>query len=112
MFALCLSNANKGSFVFYLLTRETSADYQTLQYAHRKDLFGSYFRIWTIHQIMKLFKGPFIYDVHKKIAFSTPLPLCPHPPTPPRPPSPSVHMGGPPPCGRPHTVNMKYTPLS
>src|SRR6218665_199034 len=83
MFALCLSNANKGSFVFSLLTRETSADYQNLQYAHRKDLCGSYFRIWTIHQIMKLFKGPFIYDVHKKIAFSTPLPLCPHGPDPP-----------------------------
>ena len=29
-----------------------------------------------------------------------------------RPPSPSVHMGRTPPCGRPHTVNMKYTPLS
>src|SRR6218665_2161323 len=84
MFALCLSNANKGSFVFYLLTRETSADYQTLQYAHRKDLCGSYFRIWTIHQILKLFKGPSIYDVHKKIAFLTPL--CPHASTWARPP--------------------------
>ena len=43
-------------------------------------------------------KGPSIYDVHKKSRFW--LPLLP------------VHMGRTPPCERPHTVDMKYTPLS
>src|SRR6218665_1020456 len=41
--------------------------------------------------------GPSIYDVHKKITFLTPSP-CPHAPDPL--------------SGRPHTVDMKYTPLS
>ena len=48
-------------------------------------------------------KEPSIYDIHKKITFLTPLPpdhMRPHGPDPP------------PPCGRPHTVDMKYTPLS
>src|SRR6218665_101244 len=46
-------------------------------------------------------EGSSIYDVHKKIRFLTPLlPL-------------STWAGPPsPPCGRPHTVDMKYTPLS
>ena len=47
-------------------------------------------------------KGSSIYDVHKKTRFSTP---------------PSVHVSTimsrtPPPCGRPHAVDMKYTWLS
>src|SRR6218665_191312 len=48
-----------------------------------------------------LYKGPSIYDVHKKITFLTPpVHMRPHGPDPL------------PPCGRPHTVDMKYTPLS
>jgi len=47
-------------------------------------------------------KGPSIYDVHKKK--SRFWPPCPHA---------STWAGHPlPPCGRPHTVDMKYTPLS
>src|SRR6218665_2876907 len=46
-------------------------------------------------------KGSSIFDVHK-IGFLIPLSL-----------STCVHMGGTPsPCGRPHAVDMKYTPLS
>src|SRR6218665_975732 len=51
---------------------------------------------------MLLSKGPSIYDVHKKITFLTPSP-CPHA---------STWAGPPyPPSGRPHTVDMKYTPV-
>src|SRR6218665_1621961 len=45
--------------------------------------------------------GPSIYDVHKKITFLNPPPpvhMRPHGPDPL------------PPCGHPHTVDMKYTP--
>jgi len=48
--------------------------------------------------------GPSIYDVHKKIRFSTPPPPCSHASTWAGPPSP--------PCGRPRAVDKKYTPLS
>jgi len=48
-----------------------------------------------------LSKGLSTYDVHKKIGFLTP---CPHASTWARPP--------PPPCGRPHPVDMIYTSLS
>jgi len=44
-------------------------------------------------------KGLSIYDVHKKSGFLTPFPL-------------STCVGPPPPCGRPHTVDMKYRALS
>jgi len=48
----------------------------------------------------RLTKGPSIYDVHKKSRFDPP-PACPHV---------STWAGSPlPPCGRPHTVDMKYT---
>jgi len=53
------------------------------------------------HVLQSVGKGPSIYDVHKKIGF---CPLCPHVSTWAGPPSP--------PCGRPHAVDMKYTPLS
>src|SRR6218665_1518599 len=51
----------------------------------------------------KCFKGPSIYDVHQKITFLTPPPPL----------STCVHMGRTsPPCGCPHTADIKYTPLS
>ena len=53
---------------------------------------------WSHHHNMQLkWKGPSIYDVHKKIRFLTPS-LCPHGPDPP--------------CECPNMVDLKYTQLS